>query len=440
MHHEDALLSRAVHTNDLNALIRENIGPEYFYKHTRAANKLFNYHSEYSCLPTLGIVQEQAAKSDVQLDLTPVDERDIPHYLMILRTTHVYNQVSGPMNKALSEAQRRDMDSFFRLLDEVRHCERYLNPTKMLRYRATDARINEVARRAEALRDGQGILPLFIPTMGSYLTGYMPGRFYIPAGRPKKGKSHYLYMEAANLITHGYNGMFFTLEMSGWDVNLVMDSIKYHYSISALQSGIPIKFDPDGHEIERGHEVYRRDLESQPVDWGDLRVLGRGGRTGDITTDVMRAYIEDFEPDFVMVDYVGIVDVREKMDRTSKAAYVAAELKKMSQDYEIPVISPHQLNRDAEHGSVGLHNLADSDDVARHADVVIWVDSEPAHGLDPNATLQQQGENIFKMQVIGNRFGPKGAKFAADWNFDTGYIEPARLSVSEELDELSLDG
>lgn len=127
---------------------------------------------------------------------------------------------------------------------------------------------------------------------------------------------------------------------------------------------------------------------------------------------------EGFTADIIFVDYIGIMAsdvVRANQDNTNQfQKAIAEDLRNIAKDYDIPVVSAVQLNREAmakEGGSVtesDMRTFADSIGVAHTADNIIIL----------NQTKEQKTKNLMNFKVSKNRNGINDVNFLANINYD----------------------
>jgi replicative DNA helicase len=78
--------------------------------------------------------------------------------------------------------------------------------------------------------------------------------------------------------------------------------------------------------------------------------------------------------DFVVVDYLQILEGRTKQHIRSKADYLAEivkDLKALAKRHNVPVLALAQLNRDSEHGKPSLRHFADTSQLEKESDVAM---------------------------------------------------------------------
>jgi replicative DNA helicase len=138
----------------------------------------------------------------------------------------------------------------------------------------------------------------------------------------------------------------------------------------------------------------------------------------DIRTTLDDLKEEGFEADIIFVDYIGIMAsdvVKANQDNTNQfQKAIAEDLRNIAKDYNIPVVTAVQLNREAmakEGGSVAesdMRTFADSIGVAHTADNIIIL----------NQSKEQKAKNLMNFKVSKNRNGINDVNFLANINYD----------------------
>jgi replicative DNA helicase len=121
--------------------------------------------------------------------------------------------------------------------------------------------------------------------------------------------------------------------------------------------------------------------------------------------------------DFVVVDYLQILEGRTKQHIRSKADYLAEivkDLKALAKRHNVPVLALAQLNRDSEHGKPSLRSFADTSQLEKESDVamILWREKRDFGGWD------------HQLRIEKNRNGQTG--------FIRLYFDEQRMYFSEE--------
>ncbi len=221
--------------------------------------------------------------------------------------------------------------------------------------------------RLERLRDKSNYVSTGWTAMDKKLYGgFTKGSLNIFAGGSGSGKSLFLQNMALNWAFMGMNVVYITLELSEDLVNLRLDS---------MVTGI-------------GTKSVMRDIEKTSL---EVMMIARKNKVGDLkvkkfpeagtTANDLRAYLKEYEiqeghkPDALIVDYLDLMHPNNaKIDVSSmftKDKFVSEELRAIGSEWDFPVVSASQLNRqsvdaqefDHSHIAGGISKINTADNV-----------------------------------------------------------------------------
>lgn len=221
--------------------------------------------------------------------------------------------------------------------------------------------------RLERLRDKSNYLSTGWTALDKKLYGgFTKGSLNIFAGGSGSGKSLFLQNMALNWAFMGLNVVYVTLELSEDLVNLRLDS---------MVTGVGTK------DVMR--DINKVALEvtmiAKQKKVGDLKVK-KFPEAGTSCND-LRAYLKEYEiqeghkPDCLIVDYLDLMHPNNaKIDVSSmftKDKFVSEELRAIGSEWDIPVVSASQLNRqsveaqefDHSHIAGGISKINTADNV-----------------------------------------------------------------------------
>lgn len=229
--------------------------------------------------------------------------------------------------------------------------------------------------------------------------GLRPGSLTVVGARPRIGKSVFagdLMRNAA--IRHGIRSLLASLEMSDDEVMIRIISAAAGVNISHLRTG---KCD------DRDWDLIAKvvpAIDAAPLHIAYAPALGLAG---------LRQMIRGMQRDglgLVVVDYVQLMEVPRAENRQLAVSEVSRGLKRLSQEYQVPIVALAQLNRESEKRSdkqPAMSDLRESGSLENDADVIILLHREDAYEREsPRA-----GE--IDLIVPKNRFGPQATITAA---------------------------
>ena len=169
-----------------------------------------------------------------------------------------------------------------------------------------------------------------LPGFDNYLpSGIMPGQLGVMLAYPGIGKSWLSLYFAVQAWKQGKSPMVISLEMSETEVRNRVFAIMGEglWSHRKLSNG---EIDID--DLKRWHS---KTLEGKP----EFHIISND-TGGEITPSVLRGKIDQYRPDFVIVDYLQLMSPNQKSDNeTVRMKNLSRELKLMAIGEEVPIIA-----------------------------------------------------------------------------------------------------
>lgn len=224
--------------------------------------------------------------------------------------------------------------------------------------------------------------------------GVARGSLNVPLADTGVGKSIWLCHLAACYMSMGLNVVYFSMEMGERQLRHRIDANLLDMAMEQLGEGLD-------------RDIYITRMKRIKNDFaGDIRIVEFG--SGCAHAGTFRAVIdeyelkENFKPDVILVDYMAIcASERWKPNAIRHDLYlqaVAEELRNLGKEYNVPVWSPHQSNRDgAETMDVGKKNTGNSYGILQTVDIMF--------ALITSDDLQKRNQILVKQ--IKNRYGPE---------------------------------
>lgn len=243
----------------------------------------------------------------------------------------------------------------------------------------------------------------------------MPGELAVFCGVPGAGKTAWLgHLAKHNMIDKHKNVIIFSFE-----VNEQRLSTRLYKAL----------FMKDTNEILNMDEVEAsKAFEGEE---GDIRIVSRGANK--VSCDDMAAILNDlktyegFEPDLIEIDYILITSTNDKKaDSTNTYKYyktVAEEMRNLGRDFNCPVVSCAQINREGMGEKGGSKKIITSKDLSESRGILDTVDylltinqtaEEKALEKDSNGRLSK---GRYRIYIDKNRNGDNGIQvpFIINW-------------------------
>jgi replicative DNA helicase len=233
--------------------------------------------------------------------------------------------------------------------------------------------------------------------------GWGPGDLSIVFGNPGGGKSWMMVAVAAHAVKLGYKVNYYTLELG--------------------EDYVGKRFDCyfTGHNIDEVNN-YRTEVEDVLNNLkGNLIVKEYPPKNASIST--IKAHIQkcidlEMKPDLVVIDYVDYLKApsRKYAERKDEIDDVFIAAKGLAKEYQIPVLTPSQVNRmGAKDSVIEGDKAAGSYDKMMVADICI--------------SLSRQKEDKVlgtgRFHIMKNRYGQDGMTYNVKMDTNNGHIEIA---------------
>ena len=399
---------------DAQSYVRvQNIyNPENFDRSLREVAKFIKSHTDdHKAMPT-----HEQVKAVTSVDLKHVPDLTEDHYSWFMAEFEGFtrrNELERAILKSADLLEKGDYDPVEKLIKDAVQ----ISLTKDM---GTDYFLDPRARLL-AIKSNNGQVSTGWPTLDKRLFGGMNrGELNIFAGGSGSGKSLFMQNIAINWVTQGLNGVFLTLELSEGLCAMRMDSMVANCSTK---------------EVFKDLDTVEMKVKMVGKKSGALRIKYMPAQSN---VNQIRSYLKELQVqtglkiDFIMVDYLDLVmPVSAKVspnDLFVKDKYVSEELRNLSKELNILMITASQLNRgaveeiefDHSHIAGGLSKINTADNV---------------FGIFTSRAMRERGR--YQLQLMKTR-SSSGVGMKVDLEFD---LESLRITdPGEEAQESGLRG
>lgn len=238
-------------------------------------------------------------------------------------------------------------------------------------------------------------IPTYFPTLDEFISGgFPPFTLSVIVAKVHAGKSNCLANMAARQVLHGHNVVLMTLEMSQDAFAQRFDSIYSLMDINRMYIS----------DVNR--KLLAKDLKKVKNTESRGELFIKQFPTGEASVRDFKRYIRellirDIEPDILMVDYINLM---KAATRAGNGMYesvkrVVEELRSMSFEFDVPVLSVSQLNREG--GFVGFKEL-DFGYIAESLGIPATADFIAIMGQDEDDLVY---ESEIHSKIVKNRLG-----------------------------------
>lgn len=371
MNHEIELLNAIIDHEDFNAVRVLNL-QEFFVDNIDIWKFIEEYYNKYQVVPVKTVIKdhfkhfEMLSTKDIPLDYY-IDEtkkivlqRNVSN--VISRSIELL-KTSGPYaatNYLISESNRIAKDSG--VIKDTNLAGDY------------QERVDDFKERFFGEKHIIGI-PSGINPIDEIFGGWQPGDFIIILGWSNVGKSYLALLFACHAWLNGYRPMYISLEMNKNQVGYRMDTILGdHESFTNDDLTHGRGFSPQEYErwaketFENKHPFY---------------LITSDGMEG-ANQNVIRAKIDQYKPDLVVIDYFNLVEnAGGSGNETEKAKTLSRDFKNIAVKSEVPIINIAAVTMKDGHGErpPELQEVAWSRQLAYDADLVLAIHRSPESPL-----------------------------------------------------------
>ena len=322
---ESKVISAVLADKQVHVLLQANVDT-IMRTHGDLWGFIRNYYEQNGIAPPPSLVVEKFR------DFTPIDDvGSTKHHLEELKAEYLNDSLKDILRDAASDVQiGLGGEVLEKLISKTSELKK--NTSVIRDIDATD--IDSAVAYFNNLKEQQerGVLGIKtgLPGFDNYLpSGIQPGQLGVFLAYPGIGKSWLSLYFAAQAWKQGKKPMVVSLEMSETEVR--------NRTLTIMGEGLW------SHRKLSNGEVDVDDLRR----WHKNKITGKPEFTiisndtgGEITPSVLRGKIDQYKPDFVIVDYLQLMSPNQKSDNeTVRMKNLSRELKLMAISEEVPIIA-----------------------------------------------------------------------------------------------------
>ena len=322
---ESKLISAVLEDKQVHVLLQANVD-NVMRTHGDIWGFIRNYYEQNAIAPPVSLVVEKFR------DFEPSKEvGSTKHHLEELQAEYLNDSLKDILREAAVDVQgglgANVLEALITKTSELKK-----NTSAIRDIDATD--LDSAVAFFEQLKKQQELGALGIktglPGFDNYLpSGIMPGQLGVFLAYPGIGKSWLSLYFAVQAWKQGKSPMVISLEMSETEVRnrtftIMGEGLWSHRKISNGE----IEID----DLKRWH---KNKVEGKP----EFKIISND-TGGEITPSVLRGKIDQYKPDFVIVDYLQLMSPNQKSDNeTVRMKNLSRELKLMAISEEVPIIA-----------------------------------------------------------------------------------------------------
>lgn len=252
----------------------------------------------------------------------------------------------------------------------------FLHISKMREKTLADSAADLAEMLHEITNSPTGLIGLrsCIQGINSVIKGYRKGNAIVIAAGTAEGKTTLALNETQEWVENGIPVGYVSLEMSAYELMLMMAS---------RRTGIPIDRIMDGKCT--GAEMAAIDAYITKVTLMPLHISETGGLTISEIKALGRSWKEKYQIQVLIIDHLHLANADDpSLNAEAKFTIIANELKALAKELEIPVLELAQLSRQEKMGKKRMHEITDlkyASGIEQAADVILLIYRPEHHGI-----------------------------------------------------------
>ena len=322
---ESKLISAVLKDKQVHVLLQANVD-NILTTHGDIWQFIRTYFERNAATPPVELVVEKFR------DFTPVDNVGATKYhLDELQAEFMNTSLKEIVRNAAAEIQAdKAVDALEMLITKTSELKKNSSAIRDIDVTDIESAVTYYQEQQRLAELGTQGIKTGLPGFDDYLpAGIMPGQLGVFLAYPGIGKSWLSLYFAVQAWKQGKSPLVISLEMSETEVRnrvftIMGEGLWSHRKLSAGQ----IEID----DLKRWH---KDKLQGKP----EFHIISNDGG-GEVTPSVIRAKIDQYKPDFIIVDYLQLMSPNQKADNeTVRMKNLSRELKLLAISDEIPIIA-----------------------------------------------------------------------------------------------------
>ncbi len=322
---EAKLISAVLEDKQVHVLLQANV-ENILRTHNDIWQFIRNYSEHNGTVPPVTLVVDKFR------DFHPVDGVGATkHHLEELQAEYLNDSLKDILRNTAADVQvgkgTEALESLIQMTSELKKNTASIRDIDVTDIDNAIAYYENVQKQNEL---GQIGIKTGLPGFDNYLpAGIMPGQLGVFLAYPGIGKSWLSLYFAVQAWKQGKSPMVVSLEMSETEVRnrvytIMGEGLWSHRKLSSGQV-----------ELDMLKSWHQKNLQGKP----EFHIISNDSG-GEVTPSVMRGKIDQYKPDFVIVDYLQLMSPNQKSDNeTVRMKNLSRELKLMAISEEVPIIA-----------------------------------------------------------------------------------------------------
>jgi len=322
---EAKLISAVLEDKQVHVLLQANVD-NLLRTHNDVWQFIRNYFESNHSVPPVGLVVEKFR------DFEPLKGIGATkHHLDELQVEYLNDSLKDILRNAATEVQLgQGSEALEKLIGETSELKKNTSTIRDIDVTDLDSAIAFYENVKKQQELGAIGIKTGLPGFDDYLpSGIMPGQLGVFLAYPGIGKSWLSLYFAVQAWKQGRSPLIISLEMSETEVRnrvftIMGEGLWSHRKLSAGEI-----------ELDTLTTWHKKHLQGKP----EFHIISNDSG-GEITPSVLRGKIDQYKPDFVIVDYLQLMSPNQKSDNeTVRMKNLSRELKLMAISEEVPIIA-----------------------------------------------------------------------------------------------------
>lgn len=322
---EAKLISAVLQDKQVHVLLQANVD-NILTTHNDIWNFIRRYFENNGTVPPASLVVEKFRDFSLVKDVGATK-----HHLDELQAEYLTTSLKDIIRTAASDVQaEKGIEALETLISKTSELKKNTSAIRDIDVTDLDSAIayyEQVKKQAELGSTG---IKTGLPGFDNYLpAGIMPGQLGVFLAYPGIGKSWLSLYFAVQAWKQGKSPLIISLEMSETEVRnrvftIMGEGLWSHRKLSSGQV-----------ELDMLKQWHAKNLVGRP----EFHIISNDSG-GDVTPSVLRGKIDQYKPDFIIVDYLQLMSPNAKSDNeTVRMKNLSRELKLMAISEEVPIIA-----------------------------------------------------------------------------------------------------
>ncbi len=405
MNDEAKLISAIVKNSDMASVLQSSGIDELFVSHKDIWDGIKTYYYKYRSAPTFEVIRQIAP------DFEPVEvTAPTRFYIENLKNNTLTKKLSAirdGIESAIesSIASDRILNHLQKRVIELSRFSAGIKDLNVGDYANATRHYEQVQERVREMGGAVGIKTGFDSIDSAYSTGQAPGHMICIIGWPGHKKTFMAGELAINVWKQNRKPMIVSLEMSPENMR---DRI---YTLMGEGMWRMSGFNRGNFNLQEFKQWAEKEFEDRP----DFIIVSNEG-SAEVTPATIQAKIDQYKPDWVLVDYLQLLNDNKKSGQdTARVMNISKELKALAMANNIPVVvivSATSSDKEDRNSPPILGQVAWAKSIEYDADMAFAV-----HTYENSDT----GEKITEIVKRKNRHGDDFC-FYVDLNPETGEL------------------